>query len=569
MENLSLAWMLQEIADLLELKGENLFKIRAYNKAARSISELAVSIKTLDADGKLGQLTGIGKALEAKIHEYVATGSISYLEQLHQEIPRGLLELLHIPGVGPKMVQQFYQQLGVTSLDDLETVAKARRIRGLKGMGTKTELSILRGIERHRSGSGRISLSVANQVAQLICMLLEALSVVERVEIAGSIRRFRESCKDLDFVVASTSPLKVIEVFTQMPLVAEIIVCGDTKASVRLKTGFTADLRVVAMDQFYCTLHYLTGSKEHNVVMRQIAQKQGMHLSEYALIKNEVIPITSEVELYKALGLSYIAPELREDRGEILAAQTGKLPKLISRSDILADLHMHTTYSDGIHSISEMAEAAKKLGFTYIAICDHSQALSIANGLSEVRLRRQMQEIKQLCNALEFPILCGTEVDILADGSLDFDDRILAELDIVVASIHSGFQQDKDKLTDRIIQAIKNPHVSIIAHPTGRIIGHRQPYDLDMELIMQAAFDYGKILEINATPDRLDLSDVYARMAKARGVKLAINTDAHSVDHFRHMDLGVGYARRAWLEPEDVVNTWSIQELQDFLGRNT
>ncbi len=571
MENLSLAYVLQEIATLLEFKGENIFKVRAYEKAAKIITELPENIVTVTKEGRLGKITGIGKALESKITEFVTTGSVEYLEQLRTDVPPGLLELLDIPGVGPKMIQTFHQQLGITSLDELEAAAKAKKIRELKGLGAKTELSIVRDLERTRCGSTRVSIGVVLPISQEVKAYLQQIIGVEQVEIAGSIRRFREDTKDLDLLVASHDSVTVMDTFCTMPIVEEISVRGDTKASVVLKTGFSADLRVVTPTQFPCALHYFTGSKNHNIRMRKRAQKRGMKLSEYALTNEngEALEINSEADLFSLLGLSYIPPELREDRGEFQAAASNTLPRLISMDQIRSDLHMHTVYSDGTNRISEMAKAAQKNGLAYIGICDHSRTLTIANGMSVKRLMKQRHEIKQVSQDLGFPIMCGVECDILADGSLDYDDAVLADLDIVVASIHSGFRQEEHKLTHRVIQAIKNPHVSIIAHPTGRIIGHRQPYDIDLDAVIQAAADYGKILEINASPERLDLADQYARAAKDKGVKLAINSDAHSVEQLDYMHYGVAYAKRAWLESCDVVNTWTIQELQDYLGKCT
>jgi len=566
MDNLQLSWLLQETAALMEIKGENPYKIRAYQNGARTVAELSSSVRTLINNGELAKVPGIGKGLRGQIEAYLQEGCLPELEKLRTDIPAGVASLLDVPGIGPKMARQFYQELGVTSVAELEQAAQARKIRQLRGLGGKTEMSILRGIERMKQRQGRTSLAIARPLAENISSVLQSAPGVRRVVVAGSFRRCRDTVKDLDFLVAADNGERVIDVFAEMPLVQEVAGKGTKKASAVLKAGLNADLRILPEEKFAFGLHYFTGSKDHNVHMRQIAERQGLSLSEYGLTVSstgEELGAASEEDLFEHLGLAYIPAELREDRGEIEAAAENALPELITLDDIQGDLHMHTSYSDGTNSIEEMAAAAKKRGLRYIAICDHSKSLAVANGMSAELLRKQAAAVRSVSDKLGFPILAGVECDILSDGSLDYDDALLGDLEVVVASIHSGFQQDEHQITRRIIAAIKHPLTHIVAHPTGRMLGQREAYPVDMDAVIDAAAHYGKMLEINGTPERLDLHETYAAMCRERDVPLVINTDAHSVEQLDFMEGAVCYARRAWLEPKHVANTWS---LADFLA---
>ncbi len=570
MDNLRLSWLLEEAAALMEIKGENPFKVRAFQNGARIVAGLPRSFQEMLDDGELAQTSGIGKGLLGQIKDYAQSGSLNALDELRQEIPEGVAEFLHIPGVGPKMARTFYDKLGVTTVADLEDAARARKVRELKGLGGKTEMSLLRSIERMRQRSGRTSTAIARPLANEVKSLLESLSCVETCTIAGSLRRQSATVKDLDVLVVSDQPEQVIEVFVALPYVQEITGQGSTKASVVFKAGLNGDLRVLTAEQFACGLHYFTGSKAHNIRMRQIAKEQGYTLNEYSLTNTQTgqeTPIGSESDLFRCLGLAYIEPELREDRGEIEAAQQGTLPQRLTVEHIQGDLHMHTVYSDGANTVAEMAEAARAMGHKYIAICDHSRSLKIANGMSVERLLRQRDEIRQVSKEMNFPILSGVECDILADGSLDYEDDLLAQLDIVVASIHSGFQQEEHQLTQRLIRAIEHPYVHIIGHPTGRMLGQREPYPVDMDAVIAAAKRQKKILEINATPERFDLNETYAAMCREQGVPVAINTDAHRTEQLRYVESGVAYARRAWLEPKHVANTWPLEDLLAYIGK--
>ncbi len=570
MENLRLSWLLEEAAALMEIKGENPFKVRAFQNASRAVSSLPQSYRQMLQNGQLAKVQGIGKGLLSQIEKYAVNGTLPALAELQQEIPEGVVEFLNIPNVGPKMARLFYEQLGVTTVEELEDAARARKVRELKGLGGKTEMGLLRGIERMRQRSGRTSTAIARPLAEEVREMLQALPFVETCTIAGSLRRQRDTVKDLDFLVISHEPAKVIEVFVSLPAVKEITARGTSKASVVFRAGLNGDVRVLNQEQYGCGLHYFTGSQAHNIRMRQVAKDNGYVLNEYSLTHGEThnaVPIADEHELYAALDLPYIEPELREDRGEIEAAQKGALPKRLEVQHIRGDLHMHTVYSDGVNTVAEMAEAARSKGRTYIAICDHSRSLKVANGMSAEKLLRQVEEVRTLAAQLDFPILAGVECDILADGSLDYDDELLAQLDIVVASIHSGFQQEEHQLTRRLLRAIAHPHVHIIGHPTGRMLGQREPYPVDMESVIAAAKQHRKILEINATPERLDLNETYAALCRENAVPVAINTDAHRTDQLDYMDLGVAYARRAWLEPQHVANAWPLQDLLAYIGK--
>ncbi|MBO8142195.1 MAG: DNA polymerase/3'-5' exonuclease PolX [Firmicutes bacterium] len=569
MKNLEIAWILEEIADLLELLDENPFKIRAYRRAARSIELLPEDIETVWRDGRLGRIEGVGKAIEEKVSQWLATGTMPFYEELKRRVPPGLLEVVRVPGVGPKVALALHRELGVAGLYDLERACREHRVRHVKGLGPRSEANILAGIERLRRQAARTPLGMAIPIAREMAAALETLPAVRRVAIAGSLRRGRETVRDVDLLVASPTPESVMEAFVRLPGVERVIARGDTKSSVILKVGLQADLRVVAQKEFPAALHHFTGSREHNVAMRELAHSLGLTISEYGVFRlagGERLPISDEADVFRTLGLEYIPPELREDGSEIDAAREGRLPRLVEPGHIRGDLHVHSDWSDGVHSIARMAEEARRRGYEYVAITDHSRSLGIARGLTPERLEEQLEEIRRLNRRWDdFRILTGCEVDILRDGSLDFDDELLSRLDVVVASVHSGLNQDEETMTERIIRAMHNPHVDIIGHPTGRVLGRRDPYPVDMTRILEVAARTGTALEINGSPERLDLKDVHARWARDRGVMLCVNTDAHSADGLGNMAFGVTVARRAWLEPRDVLNCLPWPELRQRL----
>jgi len=567
MRNFEVAFIFSDIADMLEIKGENFFKVRAYRKAAHVILNLPYELEEIMQHSSLESIEGIGKALAEKIREISTTGTCRYYEDLKKEMPRSIVEMLKIPGLGAKKVKTIYDRLGISTVDELEEAAKSKKLRNLPGIGVKTEQSILKGIQMLQGKVGKFLLPTAEAVADEISSMLATLPEIRNIKVAGSLRRKKEMIGDLDILVSTVFPEEVGRSFLKLPRVKDILAKGPTKISVLLDIGIQADLRMVEPKSFYSALVYFTGSKEHNTKLRSIALKHGYRLNEYGICENKdesahaIFP-DSEEKLYEHFGMPYIVPELREDRGEIEAALEGRLPRLIEQSDIKGDLHVHSNWSDGISSIESIAETARSLGYEYVAITDHSRSLRIANGLNEARLREQMRYIDELNKSFEgFNILKGIEVDILNDYLLDFDDSILKELDVVVASIHSGFRQDKEKLTKRIIKACENPHVDIIAHPTGRLLGKRDAYDVDMEQVLQAAAETGTILEINSSPDRLDLNDVMAKKAKEMGVRISINTDAHEKDGLKDIRYGLNVARRAWLEKADIVNTLPLNSI--------
>lgn len=570
-ENIEVAWMMSETADLLELKGETIFKIRAYQKAAKAIANLATDLSELAVDHKLENVPGIGKAIAGKIEELFSTGRIKYLDDLKAEVPSGLLEIVTVPGVGAKMAQELYAKLGISTIDELEAAARNRKIRELPGLGGKTEQNILYGIQILRTGVGRTTLGIADAMASALIGFLQSLPGVRQAGTAGSTRRMAESIGDIDLVAGSEEPEKVIELFVKHPQVKKVLAKGETKASVVTQMGLRVDLLVVVPEQYWTAIHHFTGSKEHNVRLRELAKKKGLKINEYGVFANEggqPLPVAGEADIYSHLGLPYIPPELREDLGEIEAAVEGRMPDLIDQDDIKGDLHMHSTWSDGVHSIEQLVGKAQEMGYQYIAITDHSRSLGIARGLTVERLVEQGQQIKELSDRLDdFQVLAGIEADILASGEMDYPDEILAERDIVIASIHSGFKQDQEKITGRVISAMKNKHVDVIAHPTGRLIGRRDPYAIDLEAVFEAAAKYGTALEINSSPDRLDLKDQDVRRAAEMGIKICINTDAHDIVRMEDMKYGVATARRGWIERNDVINTMDSEQLRKFLKK--
>ncbi|MBD3191833.1 MAG: DNA polymerase/3'-5' exonuclease PolX [Candidatus Heimdallarchaeota archaeon] len=566
MKNLEIAKILRDIADLLEMK-EVQFKPQAYRKAANTIETLSKDIEAVVAEGELEELPGIGTSIAKKIREYLETGTIEYYEKLKKEFPIDFAGLLAVEGIGPKTAKQLYEELGIKGLDELEHAAKEHKIRDLEGMGEKSEQKILHNIAFARKDTGRKLLGFILPIAEELENKMKQLEYVERISIAGSLRRRKETIGDIDILVQTTEPTKVMDHFTQLENVQEIIVKGTDKTTVRLHEGLDADLRVIEAVSFGAALLYFTGSKALGIELRKMALKNDWKLNEYGLYKGkEVLASKTEKAIFHQYGMDYIEPELRENRGEIEAAMNGKLPKLIGYDALLGDLQMHTKWSDGSYTILEMAQAAKAMGHKYIAITDHTGSLRIAGGLKEKDVYEQMKEIDQVNDQIEgITILKGLEVNIDSRGQLDISNEVLKEMDIVVAAIHSGFRQEKSQLTERMISAMENEYVNIIAHPTGRKILSREEYDLDWDKIYEKSKETNTFLEINSQPNRLDLNDIRIKEAIDFDCKLVINTDAHSTEHLRYIQLGLATARRGWAEKEDIINTLSLQKLRKVL----
>jgi DNA polymerase (family X) len=545
------AKVLYEIADLLEFKGDDPFKVRAYRKAAEAVDMLLEEVSALAAQNRLTSIPGIGKAIAAKLQELLATGQVEYLEDLRRAVPPGVRDLTRVPGLGGKTAMLLFTRLGIDSLDRLEIAARQGHLRDLPGLGTRKEAQLLAALEKLRTRSERISIGAARPIAELLAEHLQKAPTASRAEVAGSIRRRLETVDDIDLIVAATDPGAVIDYVLRLPIAGEVAERTPDRVALTTSLGRHMEVVVVPPEQFARELLRMTGSAEH---LRALGK---------------TIPRGStEAEIYRALGLAYIEPELREGLGEIEAARLGRLPDLITVKQIKGDLHTHTRASDGTATLQEMAEAARQLGHHYLGICDHSRSLAIANGLTPERLALQAAEIRRLNQGFsDFRLLRGTEVDILKDGTLDFPDDVLAGLDVVVASIHSHMHVDEEAQTERLLRAIQNPHVDIIGHPTGRVLGRRDPYPVNMDRVLEACAATGTAMEINASPARLDLSDLHARLAKHRGVKLAINTDAHSTHELGLLEYGVGQARRAWLEAGDLVNAMALPELLTWLAK--
>jgi DNA polymerase (family 10) len=570
--NATIAATFEEIADLLDILGENPFRIRAYRNAARTIGSLASDIKTLVGDDKqLKELPGIGADLAAKIHEIVDTGKCRFLVQLRAQVPSAVVELLKIPGLGPKRVRTLYQRLHVETPEQLLSAAEGRQIRELPGFGEKTETHILQSIRARVAQPVRFRLAVAAQYAEPLIAHLKRTRGIGEVIAAGSFRRMRDTVGDLDILATAESPARVMERFVEYEDVGEVLSHGDTRSTVVLKCGLQVDIRVVAPESYGAALHYFTGSKAHNIAIRRLGQAKGLKINEYGVFRGKKsVAGVSEASVYRAVGLPYIEPELREDRGEIEAARTGRLPQLVRLADLKGDLHAHSKATDGRHTIEEMAAAASRHGLQYLAITEHSRHLTVARGLDPVRLLRQIDEIDALNAQLEsITVLKGIEVDILEDGSLDLPDTVLGRLDLVIAAVHSKFDLPRGKQTERVLKAIADPMVSILAHPTGRLLGSREPCDIDMEKVIRAAGAAGCHLELNAHPERLDLLDVYCQMARAEGVLVCVSSDAHSVQDFDNLRFGIGQARRGWLEAADVLNTRTLEEIRPLLRRQS
>lgn len=572
MNNKQLADTFTLIANLLEIKGEIIYKTLAYRKAAESLMGLGRDASEFWKEGKLEEIPGVGKAIAEKIDELLSTGKLEFLEKVKKEIPEELATWLAVPSLGPKKVAMIWKTLNITTLSDLETAAKDGKLRDLPGMGAKSESAILEGIASLSRRSGRLPLGKAYPRAQEIIKTLKGVKGVVDAEAAGSLRRMRSTVGDLDILVAAKDSSAVMEAFTSLPGVSRVLGKGETKSSIEFSDGVRAQVWVHLPEKFGTALQYATGSKDHNVLLRQIALDKGLSLSEHSFTKvkggKEIFCATEEA-VYETLGLPWIPPELREGRDEVALAKANKLPKLIEVKDIKSNLHMHSTYSDGKLSMLDMAKAAIKRGLKVIVFSDHSVSLGVANGLSIERHKLQAAEIKKIQKQLgdQILILHSSEVEIKADGSLDYPDEFLASLDIVVASLHSSLRQPREKITERLLQAINNPHVDIIGHPTGREIPDREGADLDMEVILQAAAKSGVAMEISASPYRLDLDDMHARRARELGVLLSINTDAHAEEDYDLLHYGVAIARRAGVTKNDVINTWSADKLVKWLKK--
>lgn len=576
MNNQELAEIFERIASLMEIKGEVIYKTLAYRRAAESLRNLAEDVNAAyTSDGqspqqsRLTEIPGVGKAIAEKIDELLTTGKLSFLERLEEEVPPSLIELLQIPDVGPKKVALFWKQAGITNLTELQEAARTGRLRDLPGMGEKSEARLLAGVESLARRSSRMLLGSAWPVTRRWLAWLRALPGVEQAEAAGSLRRWRPTIGDIDLLAASSQPAEVMQAFTRHPDVQRILGQGENKSSIELKSGLKLQLWIQPPERFGSLWQYSTGSKDHNVRLRELAQRKGLSLSEKGLRNDsgQELLCAGEETLYAALGLPLIPPELREDRGEIQAALAGKLPALLELSDLQSELHVHSSWSDGHSSIEEMAKAARQRGLKMLAITDHSASLGIARGLTAERLREQRREIDEVQHKMgrSIRLLHGVEVDILADGSLDHPDEVLAGLDIVIASIHSSLRQPRQVITERLLKAIRHPHVDIIGHISGRLLPNREGADLDWDAVLSAARESGVAIEINANPARLDLDEIHARRAGEMGILLSIDTDAHAPDQLDLAEYGVSVARRAWLTAEQVISAWPPERLLAWL----
>jgi DNA polymerase (family 10) len=567
--NSDVADIFNRVADLLEILDENPFRVRAYRNAARAIGGLSQSVAAMVEEGKdFTELPGIGKDLAGKIGEIVKTGYLPQLQDLEDRIPPQLIRLMKIPGLGPKRVKTLYDQLNITSLEDLKKSAEEGEIRKLKGFGEKTEAAILAEIGREKKEE-RIKLNVAEEVANGVVSYLKKVEGVSELIVAGSFRRKKETVADLDILATCKKGSRVMDAFVEYGNVDKVVAKGETRSTVVLRSGIQMDLRVVPEASYGAALHYFTGSKAHNIAVRTLGVKKGLKINEYGVFKGaKRIAGKREEEVFDHVGLPFIEPELRESQGEIEAAQQGKLPELVTLKDIRGDLHVHTKETDGHHTLEQMVEAGRDRGYQYVAITDHSKRLSMTHGFDAKRLAKRNEEIDRLNGKLRgFSVLKSIEVDILEDGSLDLPDSILKELDLTVCSVHSKFNLPRKKQMERIIRAMDNPYFNILAHPSGRLINERQPYEVDMEGLIKAAKERGCLMEVNAHPDRLDLADIHCKLAKDMGVKLVISTDAHSVNDYDLIRFGVWQARRGWLEKEDVLNTRTVDELKKLMKR--
>jgi len=570
MKNKEIARIFNEIAEFLEIKGDNPFRIRAYRKAAQNIESLTEDLSVLIAEGRLTNVPGIGKDLAEKITEYVNSGKMQSYEDLKKDVPRGILEIMSVPGVGPKTARMLYDALGIDSIEKLEEAAKFHKLQKLPKIREKTEANILKGIEFIKRSRGRIPLGMAWPVAYEIVNSLKKQDIVKCIDTAGSLRRYKDTIGDIDILVVSSEPEKVMDIFVSLPLVGDVLAEGETKSSIRTRNGIQVDLRVVEEKSYGAALAYFTGSKAHNIRIREMAARKGLKISEYGIFNSmgKWISGREESDVYQAVGLPWIPPELREDTGEIEASQSGHLPELVELTDIKGDLHDHSNWSDGENTIEEMADAAKKRGYKYLAITDHSRALGVARGLDEKRLREQIETIRKLNGRCrDIVILCGTEANIGMNGLLDLPPELLKELDIVVASVHSGFKQDRTGMTERVIKCMRSGLIHVLGHPTGRLLGERDEYEIDMGEVLKVAKETNTAIEVNAYPFRLDLTDYNCKRAKEIGVRMAVSTDSHFTEQLDYMSLGVSVARRGWLEKNDIINTYSLEKLKQWLKR--
>ncbi len=567
MKNLELARVFDELAELLEFKGENPFKLRAYHNASRALQNLAEDIEVVAREGRLQEIPGVGEGIAKKIVEYLETGRMAKYEEARKGLPEGVLRMMQIPGLGPKTIALVAKQLGIDNLDKLEAAVREGRLRKLPGLGAKKEENILRGIELLRSGAQRIPLGEAWPIVEEIVGKLKSALGLEDIVPAGSLRRMKETIGDIDILAAASDGGRVIQKFVKGPWVKKVLAAGETKGSVIAHGDRQVDLRVVPKHSFGAALQYFTGSKDHNIKLRDLARKKGLKINEYGLFRGDKrIGGKTEQEIYSKLGLDWMDPALREDRGEIEAAAKHRLPKIICADDIKGDLHVHSDWSDGKNTIEEMAQAARARGYAYLCISDHSPALKVFGGLTEKDLAGKLKEIAEVRRKVkDIRILSGVEVDIKPDGSLDYPDDLLARIDVVTASVHSAFKQDAQTMTKRILKAIENPCVDVIGHPTGRLIGKRPPYAVNVEALLRRAAQTGTVMEVNAFYDRLDLNDVDCRRAKDLGVMLVINTDAHHVSQLDQIRFGVATAQRGWIEAKDVLNAMPPDSLAAYL----
>ncbi|HYP39317.1 MAG TPA: DNA polymerase/3'-5' exonuclease PolX [Chloroflexia bacterium] len=570
--NATFARLFNDIAAMMELKGESPFKVRAYRTAATTFANLAEDIKRVWREGRVDELPGVGKAITEKVDEMMTTGRLRFYDRLQAEVPPSLIALVDIPHLGPKTAMLIYKTLGIQGIADLEKAISDGRIYRVPGLGKKTVVNIQEGIEalQRRSADKRELLGTALPVVrQLISMLKQQCPGVDKIEMAGSARRWRATVGDIDLLATAANPEAVIDCFVALPIIGMIETRGENKATIRLHNGLQVDLYVMDPQYYYSLLHHFTSGRQHNIKLRDRAIRMGLKINEYGIQREngERIPINSEEDIYRALNLQYIPPELREDRGEIEAAARNALPELVKITDIKGDLHCHSTWSDGAESILDMARAAKARGYRYMAITDHSQSLTIAKGLTIERLHAQRREIEEAQRVVggDFRIFHGTEMEIKLDGTLDFPDEILEWLDIVVASIHSGLRQPGEQVTQRALNAVRNPHVDILGHPTGRLINQREPSAMDVSAVIKEAAQTGTALEINAAPDRLDLDDIYVKEAMEEGCLLSVDTDAHHRDNYSLLEYGIGIARRGWATPDRILTTWEPDRLEAWL----
>ncbi len=575
MNNSEVAGIFEEIGTLLELRGENPFKCRAYHNAGRIVNGLTEDLATIIEKNELQNIKGIGQGLAEKIVELITTGKLEYYEELKKSLPPGLREMLRIQGLGPKRIKILYEKLKIRSVDELKSAAEGNKLASLDGFGSKSQENILQGIDNLQKHADKHLYSEARAAAERVLGVIRAVKGVSRSDIAGSLRRRKEVIGDIDILASAKSAAipSVMKAFVSHEDVEQIVAKGETKSSVRLKSGISCDLRVITDAEYPFALAYFTGSKEHNVEMRSLSKKFGWSLNEYSFSslkgKGKRMPAcTSEEDIYKALRLEYVPPELRENMGEMEAAGSGKLPKIVSEDDIRGTFHCHTTYSDGVNTLTEMADAARRLGWEYIGIADHSKVAAYAGGLSEERVKQQHKEIDKLNKTFDkFRVFKGTEVDILSDGTLDWSEKVLERFDFVVASVHSKFKMTESEATKRVIRALKNKHVTMLGHPTGRLLLERDGYPVNMIEVIKVAADLGKIIEINAHPVRLDLDWRFCKYAKEKGVRISINPDAHATKGLKDVAYGVGIARKGWLEKDDIINTRSLSKVVSFLNK--